>query len=169
VGTGSGAIALAIQKERPAAQVLAIDASAEALAVAADNAGRLGLAVSFRQGDLLGPVAADPALGPFDVIVANLPYVRRPDLAGLAAEVRAEPRLALDGGDDGLDLVRRLAAAAPAHLGPAGALVLEIGEGQAAATAAICAAAGLTAVTTHRDLAGIERVVVARRPAQQEA
>ena len=164
VGTGSGAIALAIRKERPQATVVAIDLSAEALAVAEDNAQRLGLSVEFRQGDLLAPLAAEPTLDPFDVIVANLPYVPRADLPGLAPEVQAEPLLALDGGVDGLNLIRRLAAAAGAHLRPGGALVLEIGAGQAAATGKICEQAGLGGVIMRRDLAGIERVVVAHRP-----
>ena len=165
VGTGSGAIALAIRKDRPLATVLAVDVSADALAVAGENSQRLGLPVEFRQGDLLAPLAAEPmsTSDPFDVIVANLPYVPRAEVPGLAPEVRAEPLLALDGGEDGLDLVRRLTAAVAAHLRPGGALVLEIGAGQAAATAAICSAAGLERVTMRRDLGGIERVVVAHR------
>jgi release factor glutamine methyltransferase len=164
VGTGSGAIALAIRKERPQATVVAIDLSGDALAVAGANAERLGLPVEFRQGDLLAPLAAEPTLDPFDVIVANLPYVPRADVPGLAPEVQAEPLLALDGGGDGLEIVRRLAASAGAHLRPGGALVLEIGAGQAAATATICEQVGFERVTMRRDLAGIERVVVAHRP-----
>jgi release factor glutamine methyltransferase len=163
VGTGSGAIALAIRKDRPLAVVVAIDASAEALAVAGENAGRLGLPLDLRQGDLLAPLAAEPTLDPFDVIIANLPYVPRGDVPGLAPEVQAEPLLALDGGADGLDLVRRLVAAAPGHLRPGGAVVLEIGAGQAAETRRICEAVGLVRVATHRDLGGIERVVVGHR------
>jgi release factor glutamine methyltransferase len=164
VGTGSGAIALAIRKERPQATVVALDVSADALAVAGDNAQRLALPLELRQGDLLAPLAAEPTLDPFDVIIANLPYVPRGDVPGLAPEVQAEPLLALDGGDDGLALVRRLAAAAGAHLRPGGALVLEIGAGQAAETARICESAGLGRVATRRDLGGIERVVVGHRP-----
>jgi release factor glutamine methyltransferase len=163
VGTGSGAIALAIRKERPLATVVAIDLSADALAVAGDNAQRLGLPLDLRQGDLLAPLAAEPTLDPFDVIVANLPYVPRAELPGLAPEVQAEPLLALDGGGDGLDIVRRLAAAAGAHLRPGGALVLEIGAGQAAQTQRICEGAGFERVSARRDLGGIERVVVAHR------
>jgi release factor glutamine methyltransferase len=164
VGTGSGAIALAIRKERPQATVVALDVSADALAVAGDNAQRLALPLELRQGDLLAPLAAEPCLDPFDLIIANLPYVPRGDVPGLAPEVQAEPLLALDGGDDGLALVRRLAAAAGAHLRPGGALVLEIGAGQAAETARICERAGLVRVASRRDLAGIERVVVGHRP-----
>jgi release factor glutamine methyltransferase len=161
VGTGSGAIAIAIAKERPDAAVFAVDASADALAVARANAERHGVAVTFLEGDLAAPLAAN---APFDLIVANLPYVPTGDLAGLAPEVRAEPRRALDGGADGLDLVRRLVAASPALLGPGGALALEIGIGQAAATAELCRAAGLADVRVVRDLGKIERVVSGVRP-----
>ena len=160
VGTGSGAIALTLKHERPELEVFASDVSSEALAVAGTNAERLGLAVHFVQGHLLGPFE-DTA--PFDVIVANLPYVPRKDLAALSPEVRSEPVLALDGGPDGLDLVGELIAAAPARLVASGALLLEIGQGQAAAVVERCRAAGFAAVTTHRDLGGIERVVLARR------
>jgi release factor glutamine methyltransferase len=161
VGTGSGAIAIALAKERPDATVFAVDVSPDALAVARANAERLGAAVTFLEGDLAAPLAA---IAPLDLIVANLPYVRTDDLAGLAPEVRAEPALALDGGADGLALVRRLVAAAPALLAPGGALALEIGIGQAAETARLCAAAGLTDVRVVRDLGQIERVVSAVRP-----
>jgi release factor glutamine methyltransferase len=161
VGTGSGAIAVAIAKERPDAVVLATDLSPDALAVARANALRHGAAVTFLEGDLEAPLIPH---APFDLIVANLPYVPTGDLAGLAPEVRAEPRRALDGGLDGLALVRRLVAAAPALLGPGGALALEIGVGQAAETARLCAAAGLADVRVRRDLGAIERVVSAVRP-----
>jgi release factor glutamine methyltransferase len=161
VGTGSGAIAIALAKERPDATVFAVDVSPDALDVARANAERLGAAVTFLEGDLAAPLAP---LAPFDLIVANLPYVRAGDLAGLAPEVRAEPALALDGGADGLDLVRRLVSAAPALLAPGGALALEIGIGQAAETARLCAAAGLDDVRLVRDLGQIERVVSAVRP-----
>jgi release factor glutamine methyltransferase len=161
VGTGSGAIAIALAKERPDATIYAVDVSPDALAVARANAERLGAAVTFLEGDLAAPLAP---YAPFDLIVANLPYVRAADIAGLAPEVRAEPALALDGGADGLALVRRLVAAAPALLAPGGALVLEIGAGQAAETARLCAAAGLGDVRLARDLGQIERVVSAVRP-----
>ena len=162
VATGSGALALALAKERPRAEVMATDVSPDALAVAAANAARLGLAVTFRQGDLLAPLRELP---PFDLVVANLPYIPTAALVALAPEVQREPRLALDGGADGLVIVRRLIADAGAVLVPGGALVLEIGEGQAAATAEACRAAGLCDVRIKRDLGGIERVVSGRRPA----
>jgi release factor glutamine methyltransferase len=161
IGTGSGALALALAKTRPAAEVFAVDVSPDALAVARANAERLGLAVSFLEGSLVEPLRA---LAPFDLIVANLPYVRSGDIAGLAPEVRTEPRLALDGGADGLDLVRRLVADAPAVLTPGGALVLEIGAGQAGDTAALCRAAGFEDVRARADLGGVERVVSGQRP-----
>ena len=160
VGTGSGAIAISLAKERPDATVFATDRSPDALAVARTNAERHGVAVTFLEGDLEAPLIPH---APFDLLVANLPYIPTADLAGLAPEVRAEPRGALDGGADGLALVRRLVAAAPALLAPGGALALEIGEGQAQETARLCAAAGLGDVRVRRDLGAVERVVSAVR------
>lgn len=156
VGTGSGAIALTLAKLFPAAAVFAVDISPAALEVARGNAERLGLGVTFVEGDLGAPLAEQ---APFSLLVANLPYIPSGDLAALPAEVRVEPTLALDGGPDGLALVRRLVAEAPALLGPGGVLALEIGAGQAPATAELLRAAGFTDVQTRRDLGGIERVV----------
>ena len=156
VGTGSGALALALAKERPEAQVFATDISPDALAMARANAERLGLAVSFLEGDLNQPLG--PA-GRFDLIVANLPYIPSADIDGLAADVRSEPRLALDGGADGLALMRRLVAAAPELLQPAGCLALEVGADQAGAVEELLRGAGLGDIRCRRDLAGIERVV----------
>jgi release factor glutamine methyltransferase len=159
VGTGSGALALALKKTRPEATVYASDLSADALAVARANAERLGLEITFLQGSLGEPLRA---LEKLDLITANLPYVRAGDIPSLAPEVRSEPLLALDGGADGLDLVRALVTAAPALLAPGGALVLEIGQGQAEDTAGLCRAAGLEDVRTRADLGGIDRVVSGR-------
>jgi release factor glutamine methyltransferase len=161
IGTGSGAIALALKKELPAAEVLAVDISDDALAVAGANAARLGLTVEFLRGNLSAPLEGR---GPFSLIVANLPYVPRGDLSSLAPEVQNEPMLALDGGADGLDLVRTLIPGARGLLSPGGALVLEIGIGQATATEALLGAAGFVAVGSRRDLGGIERVVSGRAP-----
>jgi release factor glutamine methyltransferase len=159
IGTGSGAIALALAKNHPGASVFACDVSTDALAVARANAERLALAVTFLEGHLAEPLRAH---GRFDLIAANLPYVRAGDIPGLAPEVRSEPWLALDGGEDGLHLVRTLVAMAPEVLAPGGALVLEIGEGQAAATAELCRAAGLQDVRVRADLGGVDRVVSGR-------
>jgi release factor glutamine methyltransferase len=151
VGTGSGAVALALKDERPDLRLVATDTSADALDVARANAQRLGLDVEFLQGDLLEPVR-----GAVDAVVSNPPYVGAG--AELAPEVaRHEPVGALFAGDDGLDVVRRLVAQARAPF-----LAMEIGAGQAAAVAALCREAGFAAVDVVRDLAGIERVVVAR-------
>src|SRR5450432_1149226 len=160
VGTGSGAIAVTLAKERPDAIVFATDLSPDALEVARANALRHGVTLTFLEGNLEAPLRVH---APFDLVTANLPYVPARDLAGLPAEVRAEPAMALDGGPDGLALVRRIVAAAPALLAPGGALVLEIGIGQAQETAALCRAAGLTDVRVVRDLGEIERVVSAVR------
>ncbi len=164
VGTGSGAVAIAIAKTgvrvaaeaRPAIEMIASDVSPDALAVARANAERHGATITFVGGDLDAPLAA---LAPFDVIAANLPYIASGDIDGLEPEVRAEPRLALDGGADGLALVRRLVAAAPGLLRAGGSLALEIGAGQAEATAALLSAAGFTDIRRRRDLGEIERVV----------
>jgi release factor glutamine methyltransferase len=156
VGTGSGALALALAKERPEAWVFATDVSPDALAVARANAERLGLAVSFVPGDLEQPLVA---AGLFDLIVANLPYIPSGEIDGLAADVRSEPRLALDGGVDGLELVRRLIEGAPQLLQPGGCLALEVGAGQAGAVGALLHGAGFGGTRCRRDLAGIERVV----------
>jgi release factor glutamine methyltransferase len=161
VGTGSGAIAVTLAKERPDAVVFAVDISPDALAIARANALRHAVTVTFLEGDLEVPLQPH---APFDLIAANLPYIPSRDLADLPPEVRAEPARALDGGPDGLALVRRLVTAAPALLARGGALVLEIGAGQAPETARLCAAAGLADVRVRRDLGAIERVVSAVRP-----
>ena len=161
VATGSGAVALALADELPDATITASDFSDDALAVAAANAAALGASerVSFVRSDLL-----DSVDGVFDAITANLPYVGRGEIEGLQPEITEhEPLQALDGGEDGLDLVRRLATAAPAQLKSGGLLALEIGDTQAARTAEILSDAGFTDVETHQDLTEIERVVSGRR------
>ena len=161
VGTGSGAIVVTLGKQFPAGRRFAVDQSAAALEVARDNAARHQVTVELLHGDLGEPLRPH---APFDLIAANLPYIPSGDLAALAPEVRAEPQAALDGGADGLDLVRRLIADAPALLAAGGALVLEIGAGQAEATAALCRAAGMDDVRARRDLGAIDRVISAVRP-----
>jgi release factor glutamine methyltransferase len=153
VGTGSGAIALALKDERPDLEVIGTDASAEALAAARANAARLGLDVELLEGDLLAPVA-----GPVDAVVSNPPYVA--DGGHVDLEVaRYEPAAALYAGPDGLDVVRRLVPAAAV----ARFVALEVGDGQAPDVAELLGAAGFDEVETVSDLAGIERVVVGRR------
>ena len=161
VGTGSGALAVTLAKLRPDAVVFASDISPGALEVARANAERLGVAVAFFEGDLAAPLQPH---APFRLIVANLPYIPSADLAALPPEVRAEPVLALDGGPDGLDLVRKLIATAPALLVAGGALALEIGARQAAATSALLSEAGFVEIAVRPDLAGVERVVAGVRP-----
>jgi release factor glutamine methyltransferase len=157
VATGSGAVALALADERPDLLVTGTDISPAALAVARGNGTRLGLAVDWKQADLLAGLP-----GPWDAILANLPYVPTRVLAGLEPEVaRHEPRLALDGGPDGLDLVRRLIDQAAAAA--VGVLGLEVGDDQAPEVHRLLTGAGFARVDRRRDLAGVERVLVGRR------
>ena len=142
------------------ADVVAVDRSPDAAAVARANAERLALTVEIFEGDLLAPVAAR---APFTLIVSNPPYIASDEIARLAPEVKKEPRLALDGGRDGLDVIRRLIKDAPPLLSPSGALAIEIGAGQAAAVIALFAADGrYAAATATADLGAIERVIAAR-------
>jgi release factor glutamine methyltransferase len=157
LGTGTGAILLALLSEWPNAFGVAVDWSAQALGVARENAVRLALQhrAAFVRGDFAGALG-----GRFDLMVSNPPYIESETLAALAAEVRAEPALALDGGADGLDAYRRIAADAHRLLAPGGSLILEIGAGQAAAVTALFAQAGLrTTAPPRKDLAGIERAL----------
>jgi len=164
LGTGSGAMAIAIAANAPHSQIVATDVSAEAIAVATRNAIRLGFAsrIEFRRADCWTAIASGDALGCFDLIVSNPPYIFDAGIAVLAPEVRDyEPRTALAGGPDGLDFYRRIALNATGHLTPGGALIVEVGAGQAIEVAAIFRNAGLGNITTINDLAGIPRVVVA--------
>jgi release factor glutamine methyltransferase len=157
VGTGSGAIALAIADELPGCRVTATDTSAGALEVAGANAARLGLAERVRF--LAGTV---PAEGSFELVVANLPYVAERDWASLQPEVTDwEPREALFAGPDGLDAIRALLTGNTTAV--ASAVALEVGEGQAAGTVGLLRDAGFSSVEIRRDLAGIERVVLGER------
>lgn len=157
--TGTGCVAISLALARPRGRVVAADVSADALALARENAERLGAAVTFAEGDLF---AALPAPERFDVVAANAPYVPTGELPGLARELAREPRLALDGGPDGLALLRRLVRDAPRYLRPGGALVLEMHESHAAPLPGLCRAAGLASAEVRRDLAGLPRLVVAR-------
>jgi release factor glutamine methyltransferase len=162
IGTGSGAVAVAVAHERPDAQVIAVDLSPAALAVARANAAAHAVDVEFIEGDLLAALAGR---GPFNAIASNPPYIREDEMATLPVEVRREPPSALCAGPDGLSILLRLVTGALSLLAPEGALVLEVGRGQAEAVAEAMRAAGLGRIERHRDLGGIERVVVGRRPA----
>jgi release factor glutamine methyltransferase len=157
IGVGSGAIALAIADERPDAQVVATDSSADALVVAEANKQRVGVdgRVELRHGDLLAGVQ-----GPFDLVVSNPPYVEPEDIGGLEPEVREEPRQALVGSGRH----REIAVAAWEVLSPAAVIALEVGDGQAPAVSASLRELGYEHVETTADLAGRERVVDGRRP-----
>ncbi|HEU4458352.1 MAG TPA: peptide chain release factor N(5)-glutamine methyltransferase [Methylibium sp.] len=154
LGTGSGAIALAIARRAPAAQLVAVDASADALAVARANGAALGFAVAWRLGSWFDALAGEPRRR-FDVIVSNPPYIAEAD-PHLAA-LQHEPALALVAGPDGLDALRLITAQAAPHLQPGGRLLLEHGHDQAAAVAGLLQAAGFTGIETRRDLAGRPR------------
>jgi release factor glutamine methyltransferase len=159
VGTGTGAIALAIADEHPGARVMATDMAREAVELATENAERLGLAVSVAQGDLLDPLA-DEFLGAVDLVASNPPYVEPRELADLPAEVRADPPLALVGG---IDVYRRLFAAARRWIRAGGSVAVEVGQTQGAAVSAAAVSAGFDQVRVLPDLLGRDRVVVGRR------
>lgn len=158
LGTGSGAVALALAHQRPQAHVSAVDASAGALAVAGANAQRLGLRLHLHLGDWFAPLPGQV----FDLIASNPPYIAEDD-AHLPA-LAHEPRQALVSGADGLHDIRRIVAAAPAHLAPGGWLLLEHGWQQAAAVRELLRAAGFAQVQSRRDLAGIERCTGGQAP-----
>jgi len=159
VGTGSGCLAVTLALELSGAAVAATDLSPAAVALARRNARALGAAVSFAVGDLAAHLR-----GPFDLVVANLPYVPAEEIPGLAVEIRGhEPHLALAGGADGADLIRALVADLPRLLAPGGRVLLEMGPRQRAEVAAAVAAAGLVEVHRGLDHAGVERVLVLQR------
>lgn len=161
LGTGSGAILLTLLAERPAARGLGVDLSPAALEVCAANRAALGLE---QRADLAVSDWLLAVRGVFDLIVANPPYIAENEIPTLAPEVRDwEPRIALTPGGDGLAAYRAIAAAAPAHLTPAGRLMVEIGPTQGPAVAALLVTAGLADLRILPDLAGRDRVVAARK------
>ena len=163
LGTGSGALLLALLTELPNAGGIGTDIDAPALAVAQRNAARLGLAarVAFLRGDY-----ASALQGPFDLIVSNPPYVASREIEGLAPEVRDhDPPHALDGGTDGLAAYRAIASDAPRLLGPGGRLVVEIGAGQQRDVERTLTAGGLAIDAVRHDLSGVARAIAAVRPA----
>lgn len=166
LGTGSGAVALALARERPAASVVATDDSEAALAIARENARRLSVAnVKFVQSDWYDGLAAIASATRFDLIVSNPPYVAAGDPHLAQGDLRFEPPAALSPGGEGLQAIRRIIAGASAWLVPGGSLAFEHGYDQAAQVRELLATAGWQDIEVRRDLAGIERVSVARRPA----
>jgi release factor glutamine methyltransferase len=166
IGTGSGAILLALLTELPHAFGIGSDVSLPALAVARDNARQFGLSraafVACNMAAALG--------GPFDLIVSNPPYIASGDIAALAPEVRLfDPRLALDGGADGLNGYREIAASAPSLLKPGGSLIVELGAGQAEEVTALFAGGGLAPAPPRPDLSGLPRALLGRKPAIKTA
>jgi release factor glutamine methyltransferase len=155
VGAGSGCIAITLAAERPKWRVSAVDISPQALDVARANAARHAVEIDFHEADLT--TAMEP---PLDLVVANLPYIPTADLEGLPLEVHHDPTSALDGGRDGLDLVRRLVEDLPRVLRPCGGAILEIGEDQADDVATLAAVAGLGVARRIKDPGGCDRVVV---------
>jgi release factor glutamine methyltransferase len=161
IGTGSGAIAVALACKLPHASITAIDISARALEVAKENAKRNGVALRFFEGDLLAPAGAEL----FEIIVSNPPYVPSTGRDSLSVEVREyEPALALFAGGDGLEVYRRLIPAAFAALVRGGFLAIEIGYGQSSAISELLARSGFTQVEFVPDLQGIPRVACGLRP-----
>ncbi|HNY31404.1 MAG TPA: peptide chain release factor N(5)-glutamine methyltransferase [Fibrobacteria bacterium] len=158
VGVGTGCVALSLRHERADLVVTGSDISPQALELAEENAKRLGIWVPLTQADLLEGVASET----LDMVVSNPPYIARGDLAGLSVEVRADPTLALDGGPDGLDLVRRLVVQARDVLVAGGWLLVEHGFDQGPRTRELCAE-GWTEVGTVQDLSGTDRFLVARK------
>ena len=158
VGTGSGVIGLSLAAKFPEAKVCAIDVSDDALALARENAARLGLErVRFQKTDLLESLSER-----FDLIAANLPYISMQDRHLLAREVLHDPEVALFGGPSGDELVRKLIEEAPSHLEPGGLLALEIGLGQAEGLSAFLRQKNYHDIALKRDYSGITRFVLAR-------
>ncbi|HEY1981868.1 MAG TPA: peptide chain release factor N(5)-glutamine methyltransferase [Xanthobacteraceae bacterium] len=162
IGTGSGAILLALLTELPNAFGVGSDVSLSALAVARDNARRFGLS----RAAFLACHMAAALCGPFDLIVSNPPYIASGDIAALPPEVRLfDPKLALDGGADGLDGYRDIAASGPSLLKPGGSLIVELGAGQAEKVAALFASGGLAPAPPRPDLSNLPRALVGEKPA----
>lgn len=161
IGVGSGCISAALARELESVEIVACDVSAPALALARENLAALGL---LERVTLVEARELSQMEGGFDLVLSNPPYVASGELAGLAPELHHEPALALDGGPDGLDVIRQICADAPARLDRPGALAFEIGAGQADAVAELLRATGAAEVETFPDLAGIPRAILGRYP-----
>ena len=159
IGTGSGVLAITLALERPALEVVAADLSADTLALSRENALVHGLdgRIKWLQTDLLSEVATD-----FDFLVANLPYIPTAEMAKLPREVRHDPPMALDGGEDGLEVIRRFVAEAPSRLKPGGTVFLEIGISQAANVADLLEKQKYRDISVEKDYQAVERFLIAR-------
>jgi release factor glutamine methyltransferase len=157
VGTGNGILAITFALERPGMEVIGLDISEEALTLARENADRFEAGVVFRRSDLL-----DATEGGYNWVVANLPYVATGELAGLPREVRFDPLIALDGGEDGLTIVKRLIESIPDKLASNSLVALEVGQGQAAEVARFLARQNFRDIAIKKDYQGIERILTAR-------
>jgi release factor glutamine methyltransferase len=163
LGAGSGCVGITLALERPRARVVSTEISPGAAEVARANATTLGVGDRFevRVGDLFAPVEGEP---PFHAVASNPPYVPRGEIPTLSAEVRREPELALDGGADGLDVVRRIVAGAPRWLVPGGLLAMEIGDRQGPAVRSLLEGAGYGSVRIEHDLARHDRLALGTHP-----
>jgi release factor glutamine methyltransferase len=159
IGTGSGVLAITLALERPALEIVATDISGDTLALARENAFAHGIdgRIKWLQTDLLSGVDTD-----FDFLVANLPYVPSAEMAKLPREVRHDPALALDGGADGLDVIRRFIVEAPSHLKPGAGVLLEVGISQAGGVADILEQQKYRDISIEKDYQGVERFMSAR-------
>lgn len=164
IGAGTGVIAVSLLKLLPGASAVAVDPDARAAALARRNAERLGVAdrLQIVQGEFFGP-SDGPGAGPFDAVISNPPYIRSADIEQLDAVVREyDPHLALDGGADGMDIIRAIVGLAPGRLAQGGLLGLEVGYDQAGDVVALMRGAGLADVSVDKDLSGIGRCVFGR-------
>jgi release factor glutamine methyltransferase len=157
VGTGSGILAVTFALERPGLDVIGVDISEEALDLARENADRFDAGVAFRHSDLL-----DSTEGAYDWVVANLPYVATGSLPSLPRDVRFDPPIALDGGEDGLTIIKRLIESVPDKLASNSLIALEVGQGQAEQVARFLARQNFRDITIKKDYQGIERILTAR-------
>jgi release factor glutamine methyltransferase len=159
VGTGSGVLAITLALERPGLEIVATDISADTLALAQDNAVTHGVSdrIKWLQTDLLGGVDVD-----LDFLVANLPYIPTAEIGKLSREVQHDPRLALDGGEDGLNVIRRLITETPSHLKPGACILLEIGVSQASQVVDVLEQQKFRDICVEKDYQGIERFVSAK-------
>ncbi|HID57328.1 TPA: peptide chain release factor N(5)-glutamine methyltransferase [Candidatus Poribacteria bacterium] len=161
VGTGCGAIAISLAKLLPGWRVVAIDVSEGAIELARQNAETIGVNVELRVGDMFEPVGGMR----FDCIVSNPPYIPSNQIPNLQPEIGYEPREALDGGPDGLEVIRRLISTSKYHIRPGGSIGIEVGFDQAEQVAELMEEAGYIGVEIIRDYSGIERVLIAKAPA----